>query len=57
LIAERSSFPSDLRITAETDNGIIMGIEHKKYPVFGVQFHPESIMTDYGKKMVSNFLN
>ena len=57
LIAERSSFPSDLRITAETDNGIIMGIEHKKYPVFGVQFHPESIMTDYGKNMVSNFLN
>lgn len=57
LIAERNSFPGDLKITAETENGVIMGIEHKKYPVFGVQFHPESIMTEYGKEMVSNFLN
>lgn len=56
LIAERSSLPADLCITSEADNGIIMGIEHKYHPVFGVQFHPESIATNNGMKIIKNFL-
>ena len=56
LVALKESFPSDLKITAQTDNGLIMALEHKKFPIFGVQFHPESIVTEYGKDMVNNFL-
>ena len=56
LVAMKDSFPVELRITAETVNGLIMALEHKKYPVFGVQFHPESIVTEHGMKMVKNFL-
>ena len=56
LIAVKESFPKDLKITAETDGGVIMGLEHKKYPIYGVQFHPESIVTEYGINMVKNFL-
>ena len=56
LVALKDSFPSDLKITAETDNGLIMALEHIKYPIFGVQFHPESIVTEHGMKMVENFL-
>lgn len=57
LIVERESLPKDLVITAETKTGEVMGIKHKNYPVFGVQFHPESIMTFRGKTIISNFLN
>lgn len=57
LIAEKESLPDCLRVTAETDKGEIMAVEHRRYPVFGVQFHPESIMTPDGKKMLENFLN
>jgi anthranilate synthase/aminodeoxychorismate synthase-like glutamine amidotransferase len=57
LIIERSSFPDCLEITAETDDGIIMGVSHKEYPIFGVQFHPESILTEGGKIILSNFLD
>jgi len=56
LVAMEDSFPEELKVTAKTDNGLIMGLEHKKYPVFGVQFHPESIVTEYGMDMVKNFL-
>ncbi len=57
LLVERSSLPDDLLITAETQEGEIMGIEHTKYPVWGVQFHPESILTQDGKRVVRNFLS
>ena len=56
LVAMEGSFPKELKITAKTDNGLIMALEHKEYPVFGVQFHPESIVTEHGMKMVKNFL-
>ena len=57
LIIERESCPDCLSITAETDDGIIMGVQHISDPVFGVQFHPESILTDCGKKLLANFLS
>lgn len=56
LSADESTLPDCLKITAKTPDGEIMAVEHKKYNVFGVQFHPESIMTPDGKKMLSNFL-
>jgi len=56
LIIERESLPAGLEITAETEAGEIMGVRHKEYVVEGVQFHPESILTDHGKKLLRNFL-
>ena len=56
LIVERKSFPKALKITAETKDKEIMGLVHKKYPIYGVQFHPESILTLEGKKLLKNFL-
>ncbi|MGL5433881.1 MAG: anthranilate synthase component II [Lachnospiraceae bacterium] len=56
LATSRLTMPEELEITAETEDGEIMAVEHRKYPVFGVQFHPESILTDYGSKMIENFL-
>src|SRR6266699_6446032 len=52
LIVERSTLPEELEITAETADGLIMGLRHRAYPVEGVQFHPESIMTPVGKDML-----
>lgn len=56
LIVERDTFPNELEITAETADGLIMGVRHRTYPVEGVQFHPESIMTPVGKDLLRNFL-
>lgn len=56
LIVERESFPDCLEITAETAEGEIMALQHRDMPVYGLQFHPESIKTDHGKKMLENFL-
>jgi anthranilate synthase/aminodeoxychorismate synthase-like glutamine amidotransferase len=56
LIVERSSLPARLEITAETADGLIMGLRHRSHPVQGVQFHPESIMTPVGKELLRNFL-
>ena len=56
LVVDRASLPDELKVTAWLENGTIMGIEHKKYPVHGIQFHPESIATENGHAMLSNFL-
>lgn len=56
LIVERKSLPDCLSITAETDDGIIMGLMHKSHPVHGVQFHPESIASEQGHALLANFL-
>jgi anthranilate synthase/aminodeoxychorismate synthase-like glutamine amidotransferase len=56
LIVERSSLPPILEITAETDDGIIMGLRHRELEVEGVQFHPESILTPVGKDLLANFI-
>lgn len=55
LIIERETLPDTLEITAETDDGIIMGVQHVSKPIHGVQFHPESIKTDHGHAMLQNF--
>ncbi|MCY3761023.1 MAG: aminodeoxychorismate/anthranilate synthase component II [Gemmatimonadetes bacterium] len=57
LVVERGTLPDCLEVVAETDDGVIMGIRHRDYPVQGVQFHPESILTGEGKRLLANFLN
>jgi anthranilate synthase/aminodeoxychorismate synthase-like glutamine amidotransferase len=57
LIVEEKSLPECLKITAKDDNGQIMALEHKEYPTYGLQFHPESILTKDGKVILSNFIN
>jgi para-aminobenzoate synthetase component II len=56
LIVERKSLPRSLAITAETSDGVIMGLRHRRYAIEGVQFHPESVLTASGKKILQNFL-
>ena len=56
LSIERASLPAELEITAWTDDGEIMGVRHKEHPIQGVQFHPESIMTEHGHALLDNFL-
>jgi anthranilate synthase component 2 len=56
LIVARPGLPSELRVTAETSDGLIMGLEHKQHPVHGVQFHPESIASEHGHALLANFL-
>ena len=57
LVIKKETLPADLIITAENEKGLIMGIKHKKYPVCGVQFHPESVLTPDGETLIKNFLN
>jgi anthranilate synthase component 2 len=57
LIVERKSLPAELQVTAETDDDIIMGMQHRQYPLMGVQFHPESVLTESGKQLLKNFLS
>ena len=56
LLVERASLPAELEITAQTKEGEIMGLQHRTLPVHGVQFHPESILTQNGKLILQNFL-
>jgi anthranilate synthase component 2 len=56
-VAEEKTFPGELNITARDEQGNIMALQHKKYDVAGVQFHPESIMTEYGEELMKNFIN
>ncbi len=56
LIVDKKTLSKDIEITAETENGVIMGIQHKYYNIHGVQFHPESIKTKYGLKILKNFV-
>ncbi|MBE5891699.1 MAG: aminodeoxychorismate/anthranilate synthase component II [Lachnospiraceae bacterium] len=57
LAVQSENLPEELEVTAYTDDGEIMAMQHKNYPVFGLQFHPESIYTEHGKRMIENFLN
>jgi anthranilate synthase component 2 len=56
LVIDEKTLPENIEITARSDDGEIMAIEHKKYPIWGVQFHPESILTEYGLKLLENFI-
>jgi anthranilate synthase/aminodeoxychorismate synthase-like glutamine amidotransferase len=56
LVVKRETFPACLEITAETEEGEVMGVRHREFPIWGVQFHPESILTDNGRQILRNFL-
>jgi anthranilate synthase component II len=56
LCALEPELPCELEVTAHSDSGVVMGIKHREYPVEGVQFHPESILTEHGKELLANFL-
>ena len=57
LIIDRANLPADLEVTAETDDRTIMAVQHRRLPVYGVQFHPESIASEHGHAMLANFLD
>jgi len=56
LVVEEASLPPELVVTAWSDTGLVMGIEHRSHPVLGVQFHPESILTEYGLQIIENYI-
>jgi len=56
LVVDRDSLPAELEVTASTEDGTVMGLRHRKYPLAGVQFHPEAILTEHGHKLLENFL-
>ena len=57
LVAEPSSLPDQLKVTSSTDDGVVMSVEHESLPIVGVQFHPESILTEHGHQILQNFLS
>ena len=57
LAAKRETLPKELKVTAETEDGEVMAVEHQNYPVYGLQFHPESVLTPEGITLIENFLN
>jgi len=56
LIIEKTSLPDELYVTSETDDGVIMGVRHKQFPIEGIQFHPESVLTKVGDQLIKNWL-
>ncbi|MGN6683173.1 MAG: glutamine amidotransferase-related protein, partial [Devosia sp.] len=56
LTVKRDSLPAELEVTASSDDGLIMGLQHRSYPLHGVQFHPESIASENGHALLQNFL-
>jgi len=56
LVVEAASLPAELVVSAWTDDGVVMGLRHRRHPTFGVQFHPESVLTGEGKRLLGNFL-
>lgn len=56
LIVDKNTIPPELEVTAQTEDGEVMGLKHREYPVYGIQFHPESILTTDGKTMIRNYL-
>ena len=57
LAAIRETLPEELKVTAETEDGEVMAVEHRDYPIYGLQFHPESVLTPKGMKLIENFLH
>lgn len=57
LVVSEEQLPPVLRITARSEDGVIMGLKHRTMPVYGVQFHPEAVLTEYGHELLGNFLN